>query len=198
VQCFEFDDSAEQAADACMPAKEVLGAFDSRCSSNDDCSNNMYGDAFTCMHMKLDASYERLILLSVEGDHAHGNGNGNGSEVVFFVGYPLDILHYVRAVPFSPRSWWTGLMPSKLINVRLFPLYLDTFLRYVFSISTSLALLNSAPIMHSDGMHSVQLYMDVLHAHKWSKGKHYTKHMIWLCTFVMTLNVLLSLLLLII
>ena len=125
--CFSKKES-EEFEYYCLPVRPLLSTDKLHCWNSDGCE-----DQNLCLHPLLEGNSTRLIIA----------GRQNRQQLIF-LGSPGEMYQSVQLTKYSPR---VAFLPLSL------PDQLAKLLRYTFSISFALALLNIVPCYLLDGHH---------------------------------------------
>lgn len=140
--CFQIvDDSGgpvELPEHSCLSARELIEAGNGLCSAQSlsSCASHLH-----CLRPTV-GNFTKLVTLQ-----------RSKGEVVLFLGNPSEIYQTVKVTDFVPK--WN------MYNPRL-PQIVETFLKYVYMMSSGLAIINVLPAFFFDGQHIAVALCDFL------------------------------------
>ncbi|MBN3299158.1 MBTP2 protease, partial [Amia calva] len=134
--CFSYSNNLESRLFACLPARKTI-ELSQTCRSNTDCQKDFVPSL--CVFPSLE-NQTRLIRVKhqPQGD-------------MLFVGYPLHLQYAVSLTNFVPRY---GFLHFDL------PVVIETFCKYLVSLSGALAVINAVPCFALDGQWMLSSFLE--------------------------------------
>ncbi|XP_043928221.1 membrane-bound transcription factor site-2 protease [Protopterus annectens] len=134
--CFSYSNNVENHLFVCLPARKAVASSEI-CQTNMDCQREFVPSL--CVKPSLE-NYTRLIRVQ----HPP-------AEAMLFVGYPAHLEYGVSMSSFVPRY--------SFLNLDL-PVILETFCKYVISLSGALAVVNAVPCFALDGQWMLNSFLE--------------------------------------
>jgi len=135
-----------------------------------------------------------MLVLSRKGTTEETKTGGREKDYIWYACRPTDLLVSVDFDEYVVRDWLHGYVLSYVPSfvfmcVWGMPRFIPIAIKYIVSISASIALLNCAPVFYGDGSLSLQLV-----ANEFSSLRAHVNRVLLSCTVLMFVNILLTLL----
>lgn len=158
----------------CLRARTVSNAASSRCTNN-SCSSNQ--SCLTPSFNQKPSNDTEPLLIVVKR---------LGSDSILFLGQPDEVHASVHVSNYIPRTFIDP----------IFVHCIDHMLRYIFSFSAGLAVLNIIPCLFMDGQHIVNALIEAVENRQRFLIQKLLRMSVYLGTFLVAVNVVLGVLLL--
>ncbi|KAJ6215412.1 hypothetical protein RDWZM_009912 [Blomia tropicalis] len=129
---------------SCVPVRRVTDIATQFCNKTSDCMTNYHGRDWCIWPLELDDRRTRLVVLEVESETKPN---------ILFWGPPIELY---QAIDLSPVRGRFNFISERIIQ------HWNTMLRYIFTFSFTIMIINMLPFNPMDGFHLIDLSSKIM------------------------------------